>query len=73
MSSPHQKHRNRIRLALILVIYPIYKTFDYFLKDNYVWAIFMLMTSLLYVFAIVMIIRARRDKSNPPLQPQNAI
>ena len=72
MSSPHQKHRNRIRLALFLVIYPIYKTFDYFLKDNYVWAISMLMTSLLYVFAIVMIIRAR-DKSNPPLHQQNAI
>jgi len=71
MSTPHQKHRNRIRLALILVIYPIYKTFDYFLKDDYVWAVSMLMTSLLYVFAIAMIIRAQRYKSNPLLQPQN--
>ena len=72
MSSIAQKQRNRIRLALLLVIYPVYKTFDYFLKDDYVWAVSMLMTSLLYVFAIFMIIRAR-SKTNLQIQPKNGL
>jgi len=73
MSSPLQKQRNRVRLALILGLYPAFKTVDYFLKENYVWAVSMLMTTMLYLVAIVVVIRARRDKSNPPLHPQNTI
>lgn len=60
MSSNQQKWKNRYRLMGILVLYPIYKTFDYFMDtemdDHLVWGFAMLLVSIVYLISLAILI-----------------
>ncbi len=64
MSSLEQKNKNRYRLLYLFVLYPIFKTIQYFLAENYTWAIIYLGISILYVATLVLILYKMRNQNN---------
>jgi len=44
--------RSLYRLSILFLIYPIYKTVDYFARDQLLQAIYMLLISVVYVIAL---------------------
>ncbi len=57
MSTQMQKRKNRYRLMFLLVFYPIYKTINFILAKDYIWAIPFLMISIIYSLSIIVIIK----------------
>lgn len=60
MSSNTQKWKNRYRLLGLLVILPIYKTFDFFLddemEDHLVWGFAMLILSIVFLISLAILV-----------------
>ncbi|UYP44901.1 hypothetical protein NEF87_001186 [Candidatus Lokiarchaeum ossiferum] len=65
MSSNTQKWKNRYRLLGLLVIFPIYKTFDFFLddemEDHLVWGFAMLIVSIAFLLSLAVLIYKRNQ------------
>ena len=59
MRRDERRHRSRLRLMGLLVIYPVYKMVDYFNKDNLAWAIVMGILSILYIIVLISILAKR--------------
>ena len=64
MSSLEQKNKNSYRLLYFLVIYPIFKTIQYILSENYTWAIIFAGISILYVASLILIWYKLRNQNN---------
>ncbi|MHA1718740.1 MAG: hypothetical protein ACTSXK_04380 [Promethearchaeota archaeon] len=64
MSSPEQKQKNRYRLLLLLVIYPIYETIHNFLVNNFAWAVIFLIISIMYVAVLIYTFYKIRNQNN---------
>lgn len=59
MRREERRHRSRLRLMGLLVIYPVYKMVDYFNEENLAWAIVMGFVSILYIIVLISLLAKR--------------
>jgi Flp pilus assembly protein protease CpaA len=51
--------RNRLRLIILFVVFPLYKTADFMIQQNYAMMIIMLIVSILYVGLVLKLVSGR--------------
>lgn len=58
-NSDSQKAKRQFRLLMLLVLYPIYKTIEYFVTQNYLMGAIMFLISAIYLGSVVVLLRKK--------------